>query len=259
MGIGSTANFQIIAKYNHTKEIITPNKTQIRISFHDKFEEFQRNVIRRHIHSFWFQREILTVHKIYQMVSNDKSLSLILRTNIFYLLKEIDFRYLLKQSQNRALTEKSEIIFWRRRFLEDLRKYREMIDIYITLTWVNVGECTTKTWVDGTIKSSRDAILQGQTTCAVNSLGKVKRLIVLNIGLEGGFVSSDLLCFEIKKKKKIRDYHDEMNGDILYEWMESLLPRLKYNCVIIMDDASYHSVKIDKASTSQTKKAYIIK
>ncbi|XP_060846258.1 uncharacterized protein LOC132925918 [Rhopalosiphum padi] len=40
--------------------------------------------------------------------------------------------------------------------------------------------------------------------------------------------------------------------------MENILPRLKDNCVIVMDNASYHSVKLDKAPTASTKKADII-
>lgn len=50
-----------------------------------------------------------------------------------------------------------------------------------------------------------------------------------------------------------------MNGDTFFEWMESVLPRLKENCVIIMDNASYHSVKVDKVPNKTTKKADIIK
>jgi hypothetical protein len=210
------------------------------------------------VFGFWFKREIPTVDKIYKVVSDDDSLPTISRTNLFRLLKDMDFRY-SKRSRNSALTEKTEIVLWRRRFLEQLRKYREEGRhlYYLDETWVNAGECTSKTWIDTTIKSSRDAFLQGLTTGAVNPSGKGKRLIVLHIGSEDGFVPGGLLCFE--SKKNTRDYHDEMNGETFYEWMEGVLPQLKENCVIIMDNASYHSVKIDKAPTSQTKKDDIIK
>ncbi|XP_050440026.1 uncharacterized protein LOC126846047 [Adelges cooleyi] len=50
-----------------------------------------------------------------------------------------------------------------------------------------------------------------------------------------------------------------MNGETFREWMESILPQLKPNSVIVMDNASYHSVKFDKAPTSTTRKAEIIK
>lgn len=60
-------------------------------------------------------------------------------------------------------------------------------------------------------------------------------------------------------KKNTSDYRDEMNGDTFREWMERILPKLRPNSVIVMDNASYHSVKIDKAPSSGTRKADIIK
>jgi len=99
--------------------------------------------------------------------------------------------------------------------------------------------------------------LKDLSTDAVNPSGKGKRLIVLYIGSEDGFLPGGLLCFE--SKKNTINYHDEMNGDTIREWIEGTLPRLKLNSVIVMDNASYHSVKKDKAPTSNTRKADIIK
>ncbi|XP_060871313.1 uncharacterized protein LOC132945555 [Metopolophium dirhodum] len=157
------------------------------------------------------------------------------------------------------MTEKIEIVVWRRMYLDNIKKYREEgRNIYfLDETWVNAGDCTSKTWVDGTIKSHRDAFLKGLSTGAVNPSGKGKRLIVLDIGSEDSFLPGGLLCFE--SKKNTRDYHDEMNGDTFGEWMEGILPHLKPNSVIVMDNASYYSVKLDKAPTSNTKKVDIIK
>ncbi|XP_060855582.1 uncharacterized protein LOC132933290 [Metopolophium dirhodum] len=258
LGIGAMTISTTITEYNNTKKVISPCKKRVKTSFRDTFEEFERNVVRRHIHSFWFKREIPTVDKIFQAVSDDDSLPIISRTNHFRLLKEMDFKY-SKRSRNSALTEKTEIVCWRRRFLEQLREYRNEGRhlYYLDETWVNAGECTSKTWIDTTVKSPRDAFLQGLSTGAVNPSGKGKRLIVLNIGSEDDFVPGALLCFE--SKKNTRDYHDEINGETFYEWMEGVLPRLKDNCVIIMDNASYHSVKLDKAPTSQTRKGDIMK
>ncbi|KAE9525792.1 hypothetical protein AGLY_014018 [Aphis glycines] len=50
-----------------------------------------------------------------------------------------------------------------------------------------------------------------------------------------------------------------MNGDTFYDWMKNIIPRLKENCVIIMDNAPYHSVKKEKIPNTTTKKADIIK
>lgn len=50
-----------------------------------------------------------------------------------------------------------------------------------------------------------------------------------------------------------------MNGDTFYKWMTNVLPLLKENSVIVMDNAPYHSVKKEKIPNSTSKKADIIK
>jgi len=49
-----------------------------------------------------------------------------------------------------------------------------------------------------------------------------------------------------------------MNGDSFRDWLEGVLPRLKENAVIVMDNAPYHSVKLEKCPTTNWRKADII-
>ncbi|KAL4118946.1 hypothetical protein QTP88_011824 [Uroleucon formosanum] len=257
-GVGKSTVGNIIKEYKESKTITIPKTKRAKKSFLDTFDDFDKNAVRGHVHKIWFARQIPTVDKIFQAVSSDDSLPSISRTNLFRLLKSLNFRY-TKRSRNSALTEKNEIVEWRRRYIRDIERYREegRHIYYLNETWVNAGECTSKTWVDTTIKSHHDAFQKELTTGSVNPSGKGKRLIVLDIGSEDGFVPDALLCFESKKNSS--DYHDEMNGDTFREWMEGILPRLRPNSVIVMDNASYHSVKIDKAPSSNTHKADIIK
>lgn len=127
---------------------------------------------------------------------------------------------------------------------------------YLDETWVNAGETHTRAWVDTTVTSSRDAFLRGLTTGQKEPSGKGKRLIVLHIGSSDGFVPGGLLCFESKTNST--DYHDEMNGDTFYEWFVKTLPLLKKNTIIVMDNASYHSVKKHKIPVRSWKKQAII-
>ena len=96
---------------------------------------------------------------------------------------------------SRGLNEKDKIVLWRRRYLLNIRKYREegRTIYYLDETWVNAGNCTSKTLLDKTIKSPSDAFLQGLTTGSQNPSGKDKRLIVLHIGSEDRFVPGGLL------------------------------------------------------------------
>ncbi|XP_060873383.1 uncharacterized protein LOC132947190 [Metopolophium dirhodum] len=257
MGIGESTVHRTIKEYNTSNTVKSPKRTKVRAQMTDTFDDFARNAVRRHVHSIWFRREIPTLDKIYKVVSDDNHLPTVSRSTIFKLLKELKFHY-VKKGRNSALTEKTELILWRRRYLRSIRSFREegRHIYYLDETWVDAGDCPNYEWRDTTITSHRDAFLKGMSTGSVNPSGKGKRLIVLHIGSEDGFVDNGLLCFEFKKNT--RDYHDEMNGQTFCEWMENILPRLKDNCVIVMDNASYHSVKLDKAPTSSTKKADII-
>ncbi|KAE9522898.1 hypothetical protein AGLY_016709 [Aphis glycines] len=252
LGVGESTVHRTVSDYKETKTVISPKRKRVRNQITETFDDFDRNAVRRHVHSIWFRREIPTVDKIHKAVSDDKDLPTVSRTSMFKLLKELKFRY-VKRGRNSALTEKTELILWRRRYLRSIRNYREegRHVYYLDETWVNAGDCPNYEWQDTTITSHRDAFLKGMSTGSVNQSGKGKRLIVLHIG-------SKMVLLTMDYCKNSRDYHDEMNGQTFYEWMENILPRLKDNCVIVMDNASYHSVKLDKAPTASTKKADII-
>ncbi|KAF2889799.1 hypothetical protein ILUMI_16374, partial [Ignelater luminosus] len=84
--------------------------------------------------------------------------------------------------------------------------------------------------------------------------GKGKRLIICHIGSEDGFVPDALRAFESKKSG---DYHEETVGESFENWFSNILPRLEENSVIILDNAPYHSRKMEKIPTSGWKKSDI--
>lgn len=142
--------------------------------------------------------------------------------------------------------------------MDQIRQYRDQnrTIYYLDETWVNAGESYGKSWYDRTVKSPRDAFLKGLTTGQKEPSGKGKRLIVLHIGSADGFVPGGLLCFPSKTNSL--DYHEEMNGSTFFEWFVKILPSLKENAVIVMDNAPYHSVKKDRIPTMSWKKQDII-
>ncbi|CAH1989908.1 unnamed protein product [Acanthoscelides obtectus] len=76
-------------------------------------------------------------------------------------------------------------------------------------------------------------------------------IIILHIGSDNGFVEDGLLVFE---SKQAGDYHADMNADLFEEWFENIISRLEENAVIVMDNASFHNRRIDKAPNSGTEK-----
>ncbi|XP_056642619.1 uncharacterized protein LOC130449009 [Diorhabda sublineata] len=77
--------------------------------------------------------------------------------------------------------------------------------------------------------------------------GKGKCLIILHAECEQGFVKDALLVFE---SKKTGDYHEDMNGTVFEQWFSEFLKKLPDGDVIVMDNASYHSSRIEKVSTT---------
>lgn len=173
VGIGKTIVGSVIKQYKESKTITIPRKTRTKKSILDTMDDFDKNAVRK----IWFARQIPTIDKIFQAVSSNDSLPSISRTNLFRLLKSLNFRY-TKWSRNSALTERNELVEWRRRYLREIEQYREEGQhiYYLDETWVNAGECTSKTWVDTTIKSHHDAFQKVLSTGSVNLSGKGKRL-----------------------------------------------------------------------------------
>ena len=83
-----------------------------------------------------------------------------------------------------------------------------------------------------------------------------ERLIVLNVGSKAGFLKGTELVW--KAKSSTRDYHDEMNGDDFFKWVkEKLIPHLPPKSVLIIDNAPYHNLQVDKCPTQASRKADI--
>lgn len=136
-----------------------------------------------------------------QVINDDPDLPSFSRTSLQRLLKDLQFEY-TKRNRNSALTEREDLVLWRRKYIADIRRYRkEGKTIYfLDETWINAGDCSSRVWIDKTVKSHRDAFNRGLTTGSQNPTGRGKRLIVVHIGSTEGFVAGGLLCFESKKK-----------------------------------------------------------
>lgn len=165
------------------------------------------------------------------------------------LLKEVGFKY-KKDDNRRALMEKTNIALMRTEFL---RKYIENRDsntsrqiVFLDETWIFAKGSKTKSWQDDSKKSVRKP--EGY---------EGKRFIVLHAGHSNGFVNNGALLYSTKSK--LADYHGDMNGDIFMKWLkEKLIPNLEEPSLIIMDNAPYHSIQLDKQPTSSWNKSEIM-
>ncbi|XP_054267205.1 uncharacterized protein LOC128989347 [Macrosteles quadrilineatus] len=66
-----------------------------------------------------------------------------------------------------------------------------------------------------------------------------------------GFIEGAELVFQ---SKCTGDYHKEMNHEVFTEWFVDMLKLLDEGCIVVMDNASYHSKLKEKIPSSKTKK-----
>lgn len=164
------------------------------------------------------------------------------------------FRY--EKRRNRAmLLERDDIIVWRHSYLRKIKAFKREKKplVYLDETWVNVGQATSKIWRDTTIRTPKEAFLAGLTTGLKDPTHRGPRFVILHAGGKDGFVNNGKLVF--LAKKGTADFHDEMNSQTFEQWFENqLLPNLKKDTGIVMDNASYHGRKVEQVPTDKNRK-----
>ncbi|XP_071132930.1 uncharacterized protein [Mytilus edulis] len=156
-----------------------------------------------------------------------------------------------KINKNRkGLVERIDIINQRIQFLRTIKIKREKgyTPIYLDETWVDTNHTTSHQWTSPDESQNRKI-----------PLGKGQRFVVLHAGCETGFLKGCDLVFKGMSTDG-RDYHTEMNGKVFEQWVDKqLVPALPPKSLIVMDNASYHSVRVDgtKAPTSNSQKVFL--
>ncbi|GFU86228.1 DDE_3 domain-containing protein [Trichonephila clavipes] len=107
---------------------------------------------------------------------------------------------------------------------------------YLDETWVNEGYSETRVWYDTAIKSCYEASSSNLTVGLTAPEGKGRRLIITHIGSKEGFVRD---AADIFIGKNSGDYHEEMDDNHFEKWFETVMPKLKPQSIIVMDNAPY--------------------
>ncbi|XP_050500824.1 uncharacterized protein LOC126880805 [Diabrotica virgifera virgifera] len=221
-------------------------------------DDSTKSIIRRKVHGFYLRNELPTLKDIQREVNADAddTLNKISMRVLRRTLHEMDFRY-VKRSRKSLLIERHELVIWRRKYLQKIRDFRRLNKkIYYTdETWLNEGHTKSKVWQDLNIKSARQAFIEGLSTGLKAPSGKGRRLIITHIGSDSGFLQGGLNVFT---SIKTSDYHEDMNSDVFEKWFSSILTLVDPGSVIVMDNAPYHSRRVEKIPTSASRKADII-
>ena len=223
----------------------SPKKKQRRAPV-TSIDDFDKQVVRRTVLRFYERKEIPTLQKINEELKENISFNGSIES-LRRILKKIGFIY-GKVNNRKFLMERSDVANTRTRFLRKIRHLRQSAKnmVYLDETWVNQNYTVGKCWQDNT----------SQQATGINApTGKGSRLIVLHAGTKAGFVNNAELIFQAKNDG---DYHHQMNSSVFEEWFKNqLLPNITPNSVIVMDNAPYHSVKLEKHPTSSWRKGDI--
>ncbi|XP_025200882.1 uncharacterized protein LOC112598574 [Melanaphis sacchari] len=231
---------------NGEPSFTSPRKTYKRLKYATGIDDFDEDVIRRIVHEFYDKGEFPTSLKIlskYKEKTGYKGS----KTSMWRILKQMKFRYKKCNDGRRFLMERNDIVAMRVRFLTRMVNLRTNNDdrpvVYLDETWVNQNH-------------TRNHICQDSDNFEGFKMptGKGSRLIICHAGSgKFGFVKNSKLVFRCTSTVS-EDYHSQMNSEVFKEWFTRMLRNLEEPCVIVMDNASYHSVQINSYPKSNAKK-----
>ncbi|XP_035716534.1 uncharacterized protein LOC110841924 isoform X1 [Folsomia candida] len=273
LGIGERTVYQTMENYK-TNSIKTPGKKRIRPTpVMDQFDDFRTEHVKRIIHQFYANNQAPTMHNVYTKlmeevkeeedgrIARGETLTAFKcsKWTLRKLIKQLGFRF--KTVDKRAvILMRSDIVQKRYEYLSVMIKNRQSENpkcvVYTDETWVDSYARTGKGWVINSPKSFHEAALYSFQNPKIS---RGPRIIVMHAGGEDGFVPGAMKVYPVSKKKVQMDYHANVNGVAYMAWWKDLNQKIKDNygpCIIVIDNAPYHSTKEAPKSTSRKQELY---
>ncbi|XP_050059675.1 uncharacterized protein LOC126550967 [Aphis gossypii] len=230
-----------------TTSFKSPRKTYKRLKYATELDDFDNEVVRRTVHSFYDNHQFPTSAKILAAM-REKTNYPGSKSSIKVLLKNLDFKYKRCNDGRKFLMERNDIVAARVKFLRKMHEFRRNNDsrpvVYLDETWVNQNHTRGYIWQNS-----------DNTEGLKVPIGKGGRLIVCHAWSSSfGFVKNSKLVFRCKSGSSA-DYHSQMNATVFEQWFVDMLGNLEEPCIIVMDNAPYHSTLYEDYPKSNTKKA----
>lgn len=236
---GLNAIRNIILDYNYMGLKLSPNENgtdQPNETACIQINDFDKNAIRRMVHSFWFNRELPTIEAILTAVNKGLSKSKIDYTSLKILLTDLNFEF-TNINGNSIVMENRDLISWRKKYLTAIQQFRNegRPIYYLGDTWASPSNYLNNVSID-----------------EVEDLFRIEHLVgffILNIGSDEGFLPGvGISCLESKINPV--EYNEKIKGQIIQEWFGNVLPILKDNAIIIVDNSPYYSVISETSPTT---------
>lgn len=246
---------------NENEASPTPRKKQCVLRGRPKIEldHFTLCVIRRTIFDFYVKKIFPTIELLLtSLKENMPDFPDISKSTLYRRVKKLGFRF-RKLNKKPVLMESSSIAASRRTYLQDVRHLRSTgyKIFYTDETWCGQNHTLKRGWQESVIDSLNKEFnnfdqyrahiqeIYGWRGGFKTPSGSGKRIIVLHIGNEDGFLPGAELCFI--GKKGTSDYHNEMNARHYAEWFKNVLSLLPEKSAIVIDQAPYHTM-VDPAT-----------
>ena len=210
-------------------------------------DKFNQDLVRGTVYALHSERVPPTLGKIQDRIKDSIEIS---KSKLAIALNQIGFSF-RNRGNKHYVKENQQILSDRCNYLRLLREYRQtgFQVVYLDETWVNQNHKSDYGWYPG-----------DESELPLYPAGKGARYVVLHAGCrEKGLLPGCDLVFKAQSGEG--DYHKEMNGVVfLGWWVHQLLPALDEPSVIVIDNASYHNVRMEEtiAPTSNSRKQAMI-
>ena len=162
-------------------------------------------------------------------------------------MHQLNFKYRKCRSKRKLLIKSQDIVTWHSRCLTIIKHLRSEGKpiFYLDETWVDSNLTFRKCWQSDDVFG----------ICADANAGN--RLIIVTAGSRTGFLKDAALIY--KAGSTVGDYHGQMNGTNFEKWVrEKLLNCLSPNSAVVMDNAPYHNVQVDKVPSQHSVKPEMV-
>lgn len=210
-----------------------------------EINDLDKNTVRRMVHNFWFNKKLPTIEVVLNDVNNQLNFK-IMSTSLEALFINMNYEILSIDGKN-VIMETINLIHSRRKYLTEMQQFRNegRPIYYLGDTWAN----------------SNDYLLN--YTCP-NTTGDeyykmqfLEGFFILNIGSDEGFIPDvGVICPESKTNSP--DYIANIKEQIIQKWFGNVLPLLKDNAVIVVNDSPHYSVLTEIIPTTSWEKKDII-
>jgi len=233
LGIGVATVKRVMADYNRDPKLLD-EPAKVRGRPDHAVRATHQEAIRAYIRSANKQGKYITLSTIEDFLKERSEGEAFHIATLARTLNRWGFEF-GKGTRSQHLKEKDHVIAARQRYLRKKRDNRTSSgdsvrpEVYLDESYVNKNHSNDFIWYSG-----EDGPWVQKPT------GKGERLIIINAITKSGWVPNAKLVF--KSTKKTGDYHGQMNWDLFKKWfVEMLLENISPNCLVIMDNASYHN------------------